>query len=190
MSELTEATPAERHRLVAAHFRGLIDGVTDWSAPSPVKEWDAEGVVEHPTWLPGFLQHIAGRTLEVAPADTPASRFAAQSDAVQALLDGPEASQVVETTMFGAMPLQHLIDQFYTADVFMHSWDLAAASGQDAALDTDYARQIFEGMSAMGPALHESGQFGTPRPVEPDASVQDQLIALIGRDPNWTPASG
>jgi len=39
----------------------------------------------------------------------------------------------------------------------------------------------------MGPALHESGQFGTPQPVADDASPQDRLIALIGRDPGWVP---
>ena len=125
MSQLTDATPSDRHRLIASRFASLIDGVQRWDAPSPVADWDAAGVVEHLGWLPGFLQHIAGVELQVADADSPAGRFAAQSDAVQAIMDAPKASEVVETTMFGVMPLQHLIDQFYTADVFMHSWDLA-----------------------------------------------------------------
>jgi len=187
MSQLTDATPSDRHRLIAGRFARLIDGVQNWDAPSPVADWDAAGVVEHLGWLPGFLQHIAGVELQVADADSPAGRFAAQSDAVQAILDAPKASEIVETTMFGAMPLQHLIDQFYTADVFMHSWDLATASGQAPDLDEDFARNIYEGMRAMGPALHESGQFGTPQPVAEDGPVQDKLIALIGRDPSWTP---
>jgi uncharacterized protein (TIGR03086 family) len=190
MSELTDAAPAQRHRIVAGHFAEVIDGVRDWDAPSPVREWKASDVVDHLTsWLPGFLDSMAGVTLEVLTeaADT-GDRFRAQADAVQALLDAPDAGRPVETHMFGTMPLERLIDQFYTADVFMHTWDLATASGQPSGLDPEWAAQMREGMAAMGDALRQGGMFGPVVPVADDANPVDRLIGLIGRDPNWTAA--
>lgn len=188
MSDLTQAAPAERHRLVAGHFADLIDGVRDWDAPTPVKEWKASDVVDHLTgWLPGFLDSMAGVHLDV-PTETADLRekFRAQAAAVQALLDAPDAGRLVETNMFGAMPLNQLIDQFYTADVFMHSWDLALSSGQEPGLDADWAGEMRVGMAAMGDALRQGGMFGSEVAVAADANPVDRLIGLIGRDPNWT----
>jgi len=190
MSELTDAAPAPRHRLVAAHFADVIDGVRDWDAPSPVQEWKASDVVDHLTgWLPGFLDSFAGVKLDV-PAETadPRERFRAQASAVQALLDAPESGRLVDTHLFGTMPLERLIDQFYTADVFMHTWDLATASGQPSGLDPEWAAQMHEGMAAMGDALRQGGMFGPAVPVADDANPVDRLIGLIGRDPNWAAA--
>lgn len=196
MSALTDATPAERHRILAERFLAIADGVTDWQAPTPVKEWRALDIVEHLGWLPGML---AGMGVALVATDDPAhpaepadpaaavARLRAQTRAVQAMLDAPDADRAIDTTMFGSLPLSQVIDQFYSFDLFAHAWDLAKACGQPADLDADYAAGAYAGMSAMGTALHASGQFGTPQPVAADAPVQDKLIALIGRDPAWSP---
>lgn len=185
MSELTDTSPAERHRMLAARFFAVAEQVSDWSAPTPVKEWVAADIVEHLGWLPGML---GGMGVDVPPieGDSPLDRLRAQTAVVQAMLEGPHSEQIVETGFMGAIPLSAVIERFYSFDLFGHTWDLARSSGQDADLDADYAAGAFAGMSAMGPALHESGQFGTPQPVADDATVQDKLIALIGRDPAWS----
>lgn len=190
MSELTQATPAERHRLVAERFTAIVDGVHDWDAPTPVKEWKASDVVDHLTgWIPGFLASQAGVTIdEASESADPHEKWRVQRDSIQALLDGADAGRAVETEWFGTMPLDQLIDRFYTADVFMHSWDLAKASGQEPGLDAEWAAEMHGGMAAMGEAFRESGQFGTQQPVADDANEVDQLIAFIGRDPGWQPA--
>lgn len=184
MSELTDATTADRHRMLAERFLAIADGVQDWDAPSPVVEWTAADIVEHMSWLPGLLGSM-GVELTVPEAGSALDRLRAQTQAVEALLAAPDADRLVDTHMFGMLPLTQVIDQFYCFDLFAHSWDLARASGQDAELDADYAAGAYAGMSAMGPALHESGQFGTPQPVADDAPPQDKLVALIGRDPHW-----
>lgn len=184
MSQLTDATPAERHRILADRFADIAENVTDWEAPTPVREWRAVDVVEHLGWLPGMLGGM-GVTLHVAEEGTPLERFRAQSAAVQAILDGPDAAREVETGSMGVLPLAQVIDSFYTFDLFAHAWDLARASGQQVDLDDDFAARAYAGMSATGPALHASGHFGQPQPVPDDASSADRLIALIGRDPSW-----
>lgn len=189
MSNLTEAAPAERHRHVAALFAGLIEGTTDWSAPTPVKEWRAGDIVDHLTTWPRQMLAVHGVELPEATGDR-SQVFAAQTQAVQELLDDPEsAGRILCLGPMGDLPLAAVIDGFYSSDVFMHAWDLARATGQDAAFDRDSAVAMHAGLSAMGPALQASGQFGAPVPVAEDAEPIDRLMGLIGRDPLWQPSA-
>ncbi|MDQ3312282.1 MAG: TIGR03086 family protein, partial [Actinomycetota bacterium] len=71
----------------------------------------------------------------------------------------------------------------YTADVFMHTWDLARATGQDETLDPDRCDEILAGMEPMDEVLRSSGQYGPKVDVPADADVQTRLLAFIGRDP-------
>jgi len=83
------------------------------------------------------------------------------------------------------LPLATAIDQFYTADVFMHTWDLSRATGQDDRLDPDFCAQLLGGMEAMEQVMRSSGQYGARVEVPGDADVQARLLGFIGRDPSW-----
>jgi uncharacterized protein (TIGR03086 family) len=86
----------------------------------------------------------------------------------------------------GDVPLDEAIDRFYTGDVFLHSWDLARATGQDATLDPDRCATMLAGMEPLDEMLRQSGEYG-PRVDVPDGSdVQTRLVAFIGRDPAWS----
>jgi uncharacterized protein (TIGR03086 family) len=185
VSQFTDATPAEQHRVASDRLISIAEQVTDWDARTPVKEWRARDVPEHLTWVGGFLSAF-GVNLEIPRVDDPAEQVRVQAAAVQGLLEGPAAAEDVDSPM-GRMPLAQVINRFYTFDVIAHGWDLARSQGLDVAFDEDWATGAFHGMSAMGPALEASGQFGTPQPVADDASIQDRLIALLGRDPYWRP---
>lgn len=184
MSELTDATAADRHRILAQQFLDLINGTEDWDAQSPVPQWRARDIVEHLTWLPGLLGSL-GVDLDVAPVDSPVERFKSQTVRVQEILDGPEANREIEMPGMGRMSVTEAIDRFYSFDLYAHAWDLASATGQQHRLDEDYAAGAHRGMSAFGPALYESGQFGSPREVPEDALASERLLGLIGRDPHW-----
>lgn len=180
--------PAADHRRVAADFTGVVDGVSDWDAPAPVDGWVARDVVEHlTTWFPDFLA-AGGVVLEVEPSDdAPGSVWRAHADAVQRLLDGPDADRPFTHPHAGTHRLDQAVAQFYTADVFMHTWDLARASGQDVVLDEERCAAMLAGMQPIEEMLRTSGQYGPAVPVPADAPVQDRFIAFIGRDPAWVP---
>ncbi|HHV21295.1 MAG TPA: maleylpyruvate isomerase family mycothiol-dependent enzyme [Propionibacterium sp.] len=187
MSKLTEATPPERHRHVAAMFADLIEGTTDWAAPSPVKEWTAGDIVDHVTTWPREMLGAQGVQLPEPTGDR-AETFRVQTDAVQQLLEQPEAAgHLIDLGPMGQAPLAAVIDGFYSSDLFMHAWDLGKATGQSVELDEDSATAMHAGLSAMGPGLQASGQFGEPVPVAEDAHPVDRLMGLIGRDPGWQP---
>jgi uncharacterized protein (TIGR03086 family) len=183
--------PAERHREIGRMFADRVRGTRSWDVPSPVAEWTARDVVRHLTdWFPPFLAGGAGIQLPAGPSvdDEPVGAWQAQYEAVQALLDDPAtADRVLSNPHIGEVPLDRAIDQFYTADVFMHTWDLARATGQDDRLDGDFCAGLLAGMEPIEEIMRSSGQYGPRVPVTGDADVQTKMLGFIGRDPAWMP---
>jgi uncharacterized protein (TIGR03086 family) len=180
------ADPAGRHRAVSAVFTARVRGASDWDAPAPVAGWRARDVVGHLVeWLPDFLTSATGLVLDRGPSpeDDPVRAWQVHSDAVQRLLDGPASSTAFRHPMVGEMPLPDAVDRFYTSDVFMHTWDLARATGQDERLDPQTCAELLEGMTPIEELMRSSGQFGDPVPVPDDADAQTRLLGFIGRDP-------
>ncbi|MEZ0580103.1 TIGR03086 family metal-binding protein [Nocardioides sp. MH1] len=187
--------PAGEHRAIAATFTETARNVApdQWDARSPVDDWRARDVVRHLVeWFPAFLAD--GSDLRLAPGpsvdDDPLGAWEHHAAAVQAVLDDPASADVAFAhPRLPAMPLPRAVAQFYTNDVFMHSWDLGRATGQDVRLDEDRCRAMLTGMEPMDQMLRESGQYGARVPVPDDASWQDRLVGFIGRDPAWRPAT-
>ncbi|MFT4188817.1 MAG: TIGR03086 family metal-binding protein [Aeromicrobium sp.] len=182
-------TPAERHRAVADAFTDRVNGAADWDGPAPVEGWTARDVVGHLVeWLPGFLS-AGGIDLAAGPtpADDPVAAWQRHREQVQALLDGPGADEDFTHPHIGTLPLAQAIDRFYATDVFMHTWDLARATGQDDRLDEDACADLLAGMTPMEDMLRASGQYGPAVPVPEDAPVVDRLMGFLGRDPQWRP---
>jgi uncharacterized protein (TIGR03086 family) len=183
-------TAAEQHRDVASGFTRRVVGATDWDAPAPVEGWTARDVVGHLVgWFPGFLEAGTGIRLASGPSvdDDPVAAWLTHADAVQQLLDDPAyADRVLSDPHIGDVPLPEAIDRFYTADVFMHTWDLARATGQDETLDAETCAAMLAGMEPMDEMLRASGQYGPRVEVPEDADPQTKLIGFIGRDPGWS----
>jgi uncharacterized protein (TIGR03086 family) len=189
---LSDLDPAQRHRRIAGTFTDLVGGAKQWDAPAPVAGWAARDVVRHLVeWFPPFLAGGTGIELPGGPGvdDDPVAAWQAHADAVQALLDDPATpGRLLVNPHIGEVPLDQAIDRFYTSDVFMHTWDLARATGQDDRLDPDFCAALLAGMEPMDEVLRMSGQYG-PRVATPDdADAQTRLVGFIGRDPHWTPA--
>ena len=183
--------PAERHRLIAADFTARVLGTQDWQAPAPVAGWTAREVVAHLVeWLPPFLAAGADVRLPAGPDvdDDPAGAWTTHADGVQALLDDPgTAGRTLSNPYLGELPVPDAIDRFYTVDVFMHTWDLARATGQDDRLDPGLCADLLAGMEPMEAVIRGSGQYGPRVPVAAEADAQTRLLGFIGRDPAWSP---
>ena len=181
--------PADRHREVAGRFTEVVRATQDWDVPTPVPEWGARDVVGHLVgWFPGFLESGSGIRLAGGPsvADDPVGAWEAHASAVQAVLDDPATvGRVFSNPHTGELPLDQAVDRFYTADVFMHTWDLARATGQDDTLDAELCAELLAGMEPIEDLMRSSGQYGPRVPVAAEASAQDRMLGFIGRDPAW-----
>lgn len=73
-------------------------------------------------------------------------------------------------------------------EVAVHGWDLARATRQDYVLDSGIVDTLtaFTGQDADDQAARD-GIYGPVVTIADDASPQDRLIALTGRDPAWRP---
>jgi uncharacterized protein (TIGR03086 family) len=186
--------PSAEHRSIAGTFADRVRGAAPatWEAEAPVPGWTARDVVRHLLdWFPGFLAGGADVHLPPGPSvdDDPVAAWEHHARAVQELLDDPATpSRRFAHPMLPEMPLSQAISQFYTNDVFMHTWDLARATGQDDRLDEDRCRVLYEGMQPMDDVLRQSGQYGPKVPVPDDADWQTRLLGFIGRTPGRSDA--
>ncbi|MEJ7722554.1 MAG: maleylpyruvate isomerase family mycothiol-dependent enzyme [Ilumatobacteraceae bacterium] len=141
--------------LVAGGFTEVVEGTSAgaWDNPAPVEGWAARDVVRHLVeWSRSFLADAAGVELAEGPSvdDDPVGAWRAHADAVQALLDDPAtAGRTLSNPHTGDLPLDVAIDRFYTSDVFMHTWDLARATGQGVTLDPERCAEMLAGMEPM-----------------------------------------
>lgn len=183
--------PAERHRQVSVLFTERVRDARDWDAPAPVDGWVARDVVRHLTgWFPGFLASGAGIDLPAGRSvdEDPVDAWRVHTDGVQAVLDDPATARTEFTNPhIGVLPLHVAIDRFYTVDVFMHTWDLARATGQDDRMDPDLCAELVDGMAQMEDIMRSSGQYGPRVEVPAGADAQTRLLGFIGRDPSWSP---
>lgn len=147
----------------------------------------ARDVVRHLLeWLPGFLKSGTGVRLphEPSPDDDPVGTWEERCARIQAMLDDPlTAGRNFHSRRMGDMPLARAIDGFYTPDVFLHTWDLARATGQDERLDPDRCARILADMEPFDELMRSSGQFGPKVEVPAHSDVQTRLLGFIGRDP-------
>ncbi|MGH9266696.1 MAG: TIGR03086 family metal-binding protein [Acidimicrobiales bacterium] len=183
------AEPAERFRRFSATFAVRVAQVPQdaWDNPSPCEGWVARDVVRHLVeWLPAFFFDRWGLEHPERPSvdDDPAGAWAAVGATVQAALDNPAvAERVAGDTPMGPISFAAAMEMIGTSDVFLHTWDLARATGLDERLDPDEVHRLYVGMEPQDQLLRQSGHFG-PRVAVPDgASEQDRLMAFIGRRP-------
>ena len=118
--------------------------------------------------------------------DDPVGAWESVRDATQAVLDDPDvAGREVDSPM-GRSTVESLIGRFGVADVLVHTWDLATATGQPARLDEELAAEAAGAMASLTDVLVASGHYARPVEVAPHADPTTRLIAITGRDPNWT----
>jgi hypothetical protein len=89
---------------------------------------------------------------------------------------------VLSNPHIGSVPLPEAVSRFFTGDVFMHTWDLARATGQDDTLDPEVCAAMLAGMEPIEDAMRGSGQYGArgDGPDEADRSARAVLAVADG----------
>jgi uncharacterized protein (TIGR03086 family) len=176
----------EHHRRACAGFSsvGALLGATQWELPTPCDEWDARVLVEH---VIGFHDFLLLRPLGVRanrPKTGPAERWTATSDAMFEALDTPgNIDRETELPGGGTSSPRAMLGTL-TADVLVHTWDLARAASVEPALDPELCTMAYDGARAAGFGA-ATDMFDAEVAVAADTDPATRLIALCGRDPAW-----
>jgi uncharacterized protein (TIGR03086 family) len=209
LAELLASTAARD--TIAGRYRGRADDFErkvaavrpdQWSNQSPCKDWKARDVVRHIVDMHGAMLRPLGRRLSPAPSvdDDPLAAFRSARADIEAVLYDPALAGTEHDTPGGRMTVEQHVDQVVSADMVLHGWDLARATGQDDTIDPREVEQMWAATSAIPAELMEKMRtpgafgpgvevFGPEVKVPQHAPLQDRLLGLIGRDPRVTPTS-
>jgi len=171
----------------------LVDVAPDQlDLPTPCASWKVQDVIDHligvTRWTTDAMTTREGAN-PPPPEHIEGDYVAIYDDATGAALDAFGAPGALEQTVqlpFGAFPGSMLLG-LATTDAFVHSWDLAKATGQSRALDPDLAAALLERARVAIPDSFRgpdgAAPFGPIIEVPDTAPVDDQLAAFLGRTP-------
>src|SRR5512146_895956 len=168
----------------------------DMARPTPCADWTLHGLIAHmATQHYGFAAAAAGdgdlaRWRARRLGGDPAAAYRASAEAVLAAFsaDGvlDRRFPLPEFTPVTAFPARQAIS-FHFIDYVVHSWDVAKALGLDAEFGEDLLRAALRVARAVprGEARLAPGAAFAPAVAWPDGSPLDQVVAILGRSPDW-----
>lgn len=163
------------------------------TSPTPCSEWDVRALIGHMAGVcQNFTSVLRGGTMDASAAqgkasidgDDPIAAYRIVADDALRAWAAPGALEKTLQLPFGPTPAAIAI-RIFTADQFIHAWDLAKALGRPHQMDEELAAQTFEMMQGLlRPEMRgPEGGFDQAQPVPDDAPIQDRLLAYSGRRP-------
>jgi uncharacterized protein (TIGR03086 family) len=161
--------------------------------PTPCSSWDVRALVNHVVLdVQHFTVSASEGVWEERDADVIGEDWAgAYGEAAAALVAAWQREGVLDRTIqlpFGKVPADWSVTQ-QIADVVVHGWDIAKATGQSTDLDPELGRLALEwARQNLRPEFRGdegSGRvFGAEVPVPDGAPLHDRLAGFFGRNPS------
>jgi len=182
---------AELHAQALEVTGRVVSGVAGgrWQAATPCAGWDARTLVNHLVsgnlWAAELasgarIEDVGSRFDGDLLGSYPAGAYAESAAAAAAAFGRPGALDALCAVSYGPVPGSvYAGHRFF--DVFIHGWDLAAATGQDTRLDADLMQACRDVIEPQLQAFRNVGALASPRPVPPGANAQARFLAMLGR---------
>jgi uncharacterized protein (TIGR03086 family) len=186
------AAAAEAARVVAGVPGHPMD------APTPCDDWDLRTLVNHVILWTAYSAERRAHGESVAEdlmtkdftADPGfAQDYAAQIGRAVAAWSDPAAWERELGVMGSGTPAAD-VAAMLIAEMVLHGWDVARATGQEYSCDEAVAASVLATVEAQGELFRQYQGFAAVVPLaggEADATVLDQALSLSGRDPQWKP---
>ena len=158
---------------------------------TPCTEWSVLALINHNLAVQRFVDDMLSGVTPTMPSEI--------NLAAPVPEEGPEAAlRTITGSIFSklkSMDLEEIVDSpfgpmgagnfvmFPMADLYIHKWDLAKATGQDATLDSELADMFIQIVAQSAEAGRASGAFGPEVMVPDGASGQERLLGMSGRQP-------
>jgi len=181
----------------AAEAARVVGGVRSdqLSAATPCTDWGLRTLLNHMILWTAYAAECRARE-EPVPDELMekdfvaepgyAAGYAAQLDKAVAAWSDPAVWQRDLNVMGSPTPAPD-VAALLIAEMVLHGWDAAKASGQDYACRDDVATAVHETVQANAELFRKYQGFADVVPVPDSAPVLDRALALSGRDPGWAP---
>ena len=181
----------ELHAQALDQTGATVAGITpgQWQADTPCDGWDLRALLNHLVagnlWAAELgagatIEDVGGRLEGDMLGADPTASYAASAAAAAATFLRPGAMDAACAVSYGPVPGSVYAGHRFL-DVFVHGWDLAVATGQDAELDPALMQACREVIEPQVAAFRAAGVFGEEQPVPPDATDQQRFLAMLGR---------
>lgn len=181
--------PIERIDRATALAREKVKNVSaaDLSNPTPCSEFDVRGLLNHMIGGLAMLTTAArGDKAEIPQGEQfgsdPGGVYDERRGALMQALHGEGALERNWEMPFGSIP-GAMMAQIAFMEHLTHAWDIARATGQDATLPTTLVTECLDVVTPMDAMLRIPGVCGPAVSVPDESSLQDKLIAFLGRNP-------
>ena len=183
--------PIEVYEATVQSMRPIVAGVRadQLNASTPCAEWSVQALIIHNIKVSqgfnGILTGAGGvNPSEVnvpLPSEGAAAAFEAATNSLLATAKATDLEKVIEAP-FGSMPAGQLL-MIPFADMLVHKWDLAKATGQDTSLDSGLADACYQVLQHLLEGGRDPKNFAAAVTVPASASIQNKLLAFTGRQP-------
>ncbi len=192
MAQQRTPNPIELYEAAVQGFRQTLTRVrpAQMNSPTPCTLWNVQALIDHNLKVTGFVQGVLTGNVTTDPFASsgplpPEGALAALDTGVARVLElikAPGALAKELNTPFGRQTgAQFMFAPFL--DLLIHKWDLAKATSQNTRLDRGLVEACYAGLLPMAEGMRNPQVFGPAVSVPENASLQDKLIALTGRQP-------
>jgi uncharacterized protein (TIGR03086 family) len=183
---LMAAAAAEAARVVAG-----AASAENLEQTTPCTDWDLRALLNHTILWTSYSaerrahgESVAEELMSKDFTAEPGYAQAYQAQIAKAVhaWSSPEAWAGDRNVMGNATPAAD-IAAMLIAEMVLHGWDVAKATGQDFHCDDAVARNVLKTVEAQGDLFRQYQGFAAIVPVPDDATALDRALALSGRDP-------
>ena len=182
----------------ADRFGALVHAVpaAGWDRPTPCSGWSVRDLVNHlvaahlgaPPLLTGStLADVGDRYDGDVLGDRPAAAWDAAITASMRSWAMAREDQEVALSPGGPTPAGEYAE-LLLADLVVHGWDLGRGIGTEPDLGDEHAAHVLAYLEPRVAGWTSARVFAPSVPTS-RTDVVSRLVALTGRDPEWTPPS-
>jgi len=185
-AEMTDAADAAARTVGRVHA-GQFGG------PTPCTDWDVRALLNHLIlWTAYSLEaraqggSVGQELMDRDFADEPGFAVAYRAQLDRALAAWADAAAWErELNVMGTATPAADVAALNIAEMVLHGWDLAAATGQRYTVSDTAAAAAARAVEANADLFRQYKGFAEPVEVPASAPALDRLLAASGRDPAW-----
>lgn len=183
----------------AAEAARVVGGVRDdqLTDVTPCRDWDMHALLNHMILWTAYSAERRARD-EPLPDELMARDFVAEpgyAAAYEAQLGravaawSDPAAWERDLNVMGSPTPAADVGAMLLAEMVLHGWDIAKASGQDYACADHVAAAVLVTVEASAELFRKYEGFADPVAIPEPASAFGRALAMSGRDPQWKAAA-